>query len=271
MAGLKRKLHNKLSPTAAALRTDWVVGEPLGCLWRPCADSQLYPYLPPHITRPRELRRLYVISLPERCYFAVSRVLSAAIAFPVCILWLSSACSCADSQLYPYCHCVSPGRMCCTTCVSVACPNAAVLHSVAPCWLLLSCGLPVSRLLSLVCLSHGVGVQVPRNMQLVAVPILDLWDNVARWGTVISALPLLLSRLKLSLAGAAPMLALTATQPAMPAKAAIAAGPVTAAVAASPVVPAAAAAPAAAVAGAPQEQQALLEEDEDEELHVALN
>ena len=102
MAGLKRKLHNKLSPTAAALRTDWVVGEPLGCLWRPCADSQLYPYLPPHITRPRELRRLYVISLPERCYFAVSWVLSAATAFPVCILWLSSARSCTDSQLYPY-------------------------------------------------------------------------------------------------------------------------------------------------------------------------
>ena len=104
-------------------------------------------------------------------------------------------------------------------------------------------------------------------MQLVAVPILDLWDNVARWGTVISALPLLLSRLKFSLAGAAPVLALPAPQPAIPAEAAAAA--------AIPIPqeagPVAAAAPTAAVAGAPQEQQALLEEDEDEELHVALD
>ena len=77
--------------------------------------------------------------------------------------------------------------------------------------------------------------QVPRNMQLVAVPLMDLYDNVARWGTIICALPLLLSRLKLSLVGAAPLLAL----------------------------------PAPAAAAAPQEQ-AVAENGEDEELQVVL-
>ena len=45
---------------------------------------------------------------------------------------------------------------------------------------------------------------------------MDLYDNVARWGTIISALPLLLSRLRLSLAGTESLLALPAPQqPAM--------------------------------------------------------
>ena len=42
VAGLKRKLHNKLSPQAAALRTDWGVGECVGTFWRPNFDSHLY-------------------------------------------------------------------------------------------------------------------------------------------------------------------------------------------------------------------------------------
>ena len=49
-------------------------------------------------------------------------------------------------------------------------------------------------------------------MQLVAVPLLELYDNVARWGTIICALPLLLSRLRLSLVGETPLLALPAPQ-----------------------------------------------------------
>lgn len=31
----------------------------------------MYPYLPVHVTRPKEVRKLYVVHLPERCYFAV--------------------------------------------------------------------------------------------------------------------------------------------------------------------------------------------------------
>ena len=30
-----------------------------------------FPYLPPHVSRPKEVKRLYVVNLPDRCYFAV--------------------------------------------------------------------------------------------------------------------------------------------------------------------------------------------------------
>lgn len=35
----------------------------------------MYPYLPPHIARPKELRRLFLVALPERCYLSVRRTL----------------------------------------------------------------------------------------------------------------------------------------------------------------------------------------------------
>lgn len=41
---------------------------------------------------------------------------------------------------------------------------------------------------------------MPRNLKLIAVPIFELHDHVARYGPVIAALPLLLSRLQFTLA-----------------------------------------------------------------------
>lgn len=42
-------------------------------------------------------------------------------------------------------------------------------------------------------------LQVPRNMRLVAVPLYELYDNMARYGPVISSIPQLLSRYRLTL------------------------------------------------------------------------
>ena len=39
---------------------------------RPSFETPLYPYLPAHITRPKEIRKLYVLPLDVKCYFAVS-------------------------------------------------------------------------------------------------------------------------------------------------------------------------------------------------------
>ena len=39
---------------------------------RPSFETPLYPYLPAHITRPKEVRKLYVLPLDVKCYFAVS-------------------------------------------------------------------------------------------------------------------------------------------------------------------------------------------------------
>lgn len=47
------------------------VGECVGTYWRPSFDANMYPYLPAHITKPKEVKRLFIVPLPERCYFAV--------------------------------------------------------------------------------------------------------------------------------------------------------------------------------------------------------
>lgn len=44
-------------------------------------------------------------------------------------------------------------------------------------------------------------VQVPRNLKLLAVPLFELHDNSAKFAAVIAAIPQLMSRFKLNLAG----------------------------------------------------------------------
>lgn len=124
VAGLKRKLHNNLSPTTASLVTDWQIAECAATFWRPTHDMAMYPYLPAHITKPKEMKKLYFVSLPERCYLAV-----------------------------------------------------------------------------------------PRNYKLVAVPLFELYDNLPRFGLIISAVPMAVSRVRLTMAGAVEEHAKTEQQP----------------------------------------------------------
>lgn len=67
------QLSNKLDPTSKSLRTNWQVGERLGIWTRGQFDSREYPYCPTHITRPKEERRLYLVPLPSKCFFAVPK------------------------------------------------------------------------------------------------------------------------------------------------------------------------------------------------------
>ena len=103
--GLKRKLVNKLSPESESLKMDWEIGDCIGCFYRPNFETIMYPYFPAHITKPKEIKKVYMIRLPESCYFAV-----------------------------------------------------------------------------------------PSNLKLLAVPLFELYDNVARYGPLISGLPLMLSK-----------------------------------------------------------------------------
>lgn len=70
----------------------------------------MYPYVPPHITKPKEQRKIYLVQLPEQCAFAV-----------------------------------------------------------------------------------------PKNMKLLAVPLMELYGNAARYGPIISSVPHLLSQVNLQL------------------------------------------------------------------------
>ncbi|KAG2433377.1 hypothetical protein HXX76_008438 [Chlamydomonas incerta] len=71
--GLRRKLTNALAPLNPSLHVTWDVGEVVGVFYRPNFDTVFYPYVPPHITRPKESRKLFVVQLPERCVFAVPK------------------------------------------------------------------------------------------------------------------------------------------------------------------------------------------------------
>ncbi|EFN55436.1 hypothetical protein CHLNCDRAFT_12869, partial [Chlorella variabilis] len=103
--GMLRKLHSLLAPPAENMRPDWRVSDLLGTWWRPNFENMMYPYCPAHVARPKEVKRLFLIALPERCYLSV-----------------------------------------------------------------------------------------PKNMRLVAVPLFELYDNISRYGPVISSIPALLSR-----------------------------------------------------------------------------
>jgi len=71
---------------------NWEVGELVGVWWRPKAENYLvlktkrnfffdctnpdlssnlwkYPYVPAHVTKPREMRKMFLIKLPEHCMF----------------------------------------------------------------------------------------------------------------------------------------------------------------------------------------------------------
>ncbi|KAI8873455.1 hypothetical protein GQ42DRAFT_169990 [Ramicandelaber brevisporus] len=73
VSGLRRILNVQLAPnsnkddaTAAETTIDWKIGECIASWYRPNPEVALYPYLPVHITRPREFRQTFVVSLPSQ-------------------------------------------------------------------------------------------------------------------------------------------------------------------------------------------------------------
>ncbi|PSC73920.1 Zinc-peroxisomal [Micractinium conductrix] len=73
LEGLLRKLTGLLAPPADSMRPDWRVSELLGTWWRPNFEAHMYPFCPPHIARPKEVKRLFLVALPERCYLSVPK------------------------------------------------------------------------------------------------------------------------------------------------------------------------------------------------------
>eukprot|EP00245_Coleochaete_scutata_P007184 TRINITY_DN22300_c0_g1_i1.p1 TRINITY_DN22300_c0_g1~~TRINITY_DN22300_c0_g1_i1.p1 ORF type:complete len:201 (+),score=49.47 TRINITY_DN22300_c0_g1_i1:205-807(+) len=71
--GLKRKLTSKLGLTANGQQPEWEIGDCTAVWWRPNFEQLLYPYVPPHITKPKECKKLFVVKLPEKHYFSVPK------------------------------------------------------------------------------------------------------------------------------------------------------------------------------------------------------
>ncbi|XP_061341400.1 pre-mRNA cleavage factor Im 25 kDa subunit 2-like [Gastrolobium bilobum] len=71
--GLKRKLSSKLAANSPDLVPDWQIGECVGTWWRPNFETPMYPYIPAHIPKPKECKKLFIVHLPEWEYFEVPK------------------------------------------------------------------------------------------------------------------------------------------------------------------------------------------------------
>jgi cleavage and polyadenylation specificity factor subunit 5 len=69
--GVQRILDELFEPdTAPAGESKWEIGDAVGVWWRPNFETSLYPYLPAHVTRPKEAKKMYMIPLPQKSKFA---------------------------------------------------------------------------------------------------------------------------------------------------------------------------------------------------------
>jgi len=72
VAGLKRLMTETLGRQDGA-PMDWRVEQTIGNWWRPNFDPPQYPYIPAHITQPKEHKRMYLVQLPNQALFAVPK------------------------------------------------------------------------------------------------------------------------------------------------------------------------------------------------------
>ena len=65
--GVQRILDELFEPDSTVGPTEqkWEIGDAVGVWWRPNFETSLYPYLPAHVTRPKEAKKMYMIPLPQ--------------------------------------------------------------------------------------------------------------------------------------------------------------------------------------------------------------
>uniref|UniRef100_A0A4W3H2K4 Cleavage and polyadenylation specificity factor subunit 5 n=1 Tax=Callorhinchus milii TaxID=7868 RepID=A0A4W3H2K4_CALMI len=55
------------------VQQDWVIDDCIGNWWRPNFEPPQYPYIPAHITKPKEHKKLFLVQLQEKALFAVPK------------------------------------------------------------------------------------------------------------------------------------------------------------------------------------------------------
>lgn len=77
--GFKRRLNEKLGPQAGtpaandSINYEWTVGDCVAQWWRPNFETFMYPFIPPHITRPKECKKTYLVHLPRKKVLTVPK------------------------------------------------------------------------------------------------------------------------------------------------------------------------------------------------------
>lgn len=77
--GFKARLNERLAPvgtqfTGEGVNDEWQIGDTLAQWWRPNFETFMYPFIPAHVTRPKECKKLYFIQLPRRSTYLLGRV-----------------------------------------------------------------------------------------------------------------------------------------------------------------------------------------------------
>ncbi len=65
------RLNERLAPVGTqfsgeGVNEEWEIGDTLAQWWRPNFETFMYPFIPAHVTRPKECKKLYFIQLPRQ-------------------------------------------------------------------------------------------------------------------------------------------------------------------------------------------------------------
>ncbi|KAG8692069.1 hypothetical protein FRC08_010032 [Ceratobasidium sp. 394] len=76
--GLKARLDERLAPLPGSAQHlgqdgDWEIGDCLAQWWRPNFETFMYPFVPAHVTKPKECKKLFLVQMPERKVLAVPK------------------------------------------------------------------------------------------------------------------------------------------------------------------------------------------------------
>lgn len=64
-----RRLYGEFLQTLGrqdGVKQEWVIEDIIGNWWRPNFEPPQYPYIPPHITKPKEHKRLFLVQLQDK-------------------------------------------------------------------------------------------------------------------------------------------------------------------------------------------------------------
>jgi cleavage and polyadenylation specificity factor subunit 5 len=79
LEGFKQRLNEKLAPSADSeyppdpANSEWEIGDCLAQWWRPNFETFMYPFIPPHITRPKECKKMFLVHLPRKKVLCVPK------------------------------------------------------------------------------------------------------------------------------------------------------------------------------------------------------
>jgi cleavage and polyadenylation specificity factor subunit 5 len=82
--GFQARLAERLSPPEGSSLADqfvkedgadeWRIHDCVAQWWRPNFETFMYPFIPAHVTRPKECKKMYLIQLPKKSRLFISRL-----------------------------------------------------------------------------------------------------------------------------------------------------------------------------------------------------